>query len=79
MLSRDAASVFQNDGSADIDDKETSDSENSSSGYGNEYMKVRKSQTSKFSPVESDNEDDSSISEGLDPIPIGNKWLEKDV
>ena len=61
--------------SADIDDKETSDSESSSSGYG--FMKVKKAQTLRSSPVESDNEDDSSIIEGLDPIPIGNNWLEK--
>ena len=47
-------------------------------------MKVKKGQTLRSSPFESDNEDgsnedDSRISEGLDPIPIGNKWLEKDV
>ena len=42
-------------------------------------MKVKKLQTLRSSPVESDNEDDSSISEGLDPIPIGNNWLEKDI
>ena len=42
-------------------------------------MKVKKAQTLKSSPVESDNEDDSSISEGLDPIPIGNNWSEKDI
>lgn len=42
-------------------------------------MKVKKSQTLSSSSVESDNEDDSSISEGLDPIPIGNNWSEKDI
>ena len=64
MFSSDASSAFQNDTSkicsnlrklADIDNKETSDSESSSSGYENKMMigdfsKLREFQTSKFLP-----------------------------